>query len=56
MKKILITGSSGFLGNNLSNFFSQNNYKKFKVVASYNSRNPKFKKKNKDDKTKFKNT
>ncbi|MDB4594800.1 NAD(P)-dependent oxidoreductase [Candidatus Pelagibacter sp.] len=45
MKKILITGSSGFLGNNLSNFFSQNNYKKFKVVASYNSRNPKFKKK-----------
>lgn len=45
MKKILITGSSGFLGNNLSNFFSQNDQKKFKVISSYNSIKPKFKKK-----------
>ena len=45
MTKILITGSKGFLGYNLSNYFSKKNNKKFEITASYNLKKPKFKRK-----------
>ena len=45
MKKILITGSSGFLGNNLTNYFYKKDKEKFQIFASYNFKKPKFPKK-----------
>ncbi len=43
--KILITGSNGFLGYNLTNYFSKKKNRKFEITASYNLKKPKFKRK-----------
>ena len=38
MKKILVCGGSGFIGQNIVNYFASKNYK---IFATYNTKKPK---------------